>query len=65
VSLPTRRNKDVLHNVSFEVKSGVWFALWVALFRENPTIAGLAATFLNPLSGPITVDDQDYLSRSQ
>ena len=59
VSFAYEEDKDVLHNVSFEVKSGNVVALVGSSGSGKSTIAGLAATFLNPLSGTITVDDQD------
>lgn len=59
VSFAYEEDKDVLHNVSFEVKSGSVVALVGSSGSGKSTIAGLAATFLNPLSGTITVDDQD------
>ena len=59
VSFAYEEDKDVLHNVSFEVKSGSVVALVGSSGSGKSTIAGLAATFLNPLSGTITVDEQD------
>ncbi|SMG31163.1 ABC transporter ATP-binding protein [Arenibacter troitsensis] len=59
VSFAYEEDKDVLHNVSFEVKSGNVVALVGSSGSGKSTIAGLAATFLNPLSGTITVDGQD------
>jgi subfamily B ATP-binding cassette protein MsbA len=59
VSFAYEEDKDVLHNVSFEVKSGSVVALVGSSGSGKSTIAGLAATFLNPLSGTITVDDLD------
>lgn len=59
VSFAYEEDKDVLHNVSFEVKSGNVVALVGSSGSGKSTIAGLAATFLNPLSGIITVDGQD------
>lgn len=59
VSFAYEEDKDVLHNVSFEVKSGNVVALVGSSGSGKSTIAGLAATFLNPLSGAITVDGQD------
>ncbi|MEQ8420688.1 MAG: ABC transporter ATP-binding protein [Arenibacter algicola] len=59
VSFAYEEDKDVLHNVSFEVQSGNVVALVGSSGSGKSTIAGLAATFLNPLSGTITVDGQD------
>ncbi|MCK0188809.1 ABC transporter ATP-binding protein [Arenibacter sp. F20364] len=59
VSFAYEEDKEVLHNVSFEVKSGNVVALVGSSGSGKSTIAGLAATFLNPLSGTITVDGQD------
>lgn len=59
VSFAYEEDKDVLHNVSFEVKSGNVVALVGSSGSGKSTIAGLAATFLNPLSGTITLDGQD------
>jgi len=59
VSFAYEEDKEVLHNVSFEVKSGNVVALVGSSGSGKSTIAGLAATFLNPLSGNITVDGQD------
>lgn len=59
VSFAYEEDKEVLHNVSFEVKSGNVVALVGSSGSGKSTIAGLAATFLNPLSGTITLDGQD------
>jgi len=59
VSFAYEEDKEVLHNVSFEVKSGNVVALVGSSGSGKSTIAGLAATFLNPLSGTITVDGHD------
>jgi subfamily B ATP-binding cassette protein MsbA len=49
----------VLHNISFEVNSGAVVALVGSSGSGKSTIAGLAASFLTPQSGIITVDGQD------
>ncbi|MDL5510996.1 ABC transporter ATP-binding protein [Arenibacter sp. M-2] len=59
VSFAYEEDNEVLHSVSFEVKSGDVVALVGSSGSGKSTIAGLAATFLNPLSGTITVDNQD------
>jgi len=59
VSFAYEEDKDVLHNISFEAKSGDVIALVGSSGSGKSTIAGLAATFLNPDSGEITIDGQD------
>lgn len=59
VSFAYEEDKDVLHNVSFNVKSGDVVALVGSSGSGKSTIAGLVATFLNPQSGTITLDDID------
>ncbi len=48
--------KDVLHNISFEVPAGTVTALVGSSGSGKTTIAGLAASFLKPTAGHITVD---------
>ncbi|RXG22593.1 ABC transporter ATP-binding protein [Leeuwenhoekiella aequorea] len=52
-------NKEVLHNISFEAKPGEVVALVGSSGSGKSTIAGLAATFLNPQEGVISVDGHD------
>ncbi len=59
VSFAYEEDKEVLHNISFEAKSGEVIALVGSSGSGKSTIAGLAATFLNPQSGAITVDGED------
>lgn len=59
VSFAYEEDKDVLHNVSFNVKSGDVVALVGSSGSGKSTIAGLVATFLNPQSGIITLDGID------
>ncbi len=59
VSFAYEEDKEVLHNISFEAKSGEVIALVGSSGSGKSTIAGLAATFLNPQSGTIRVDGQD------
>ncbi|MEP3372200.1 MAG: ABC transporter ATP-binding protein [Maribacter dokdonensis] len=59
VSFAYEEDKDVLHNISFEAKSGDVIALVGSSGSGKSTIAGLAASFLNPDSGEITIDDTD------
>ncbi len=53
------KGKEVLHNISFKAPSGSVTALVGSSGSGKSTIAGLAATFLNPESGHITIDEQD------
>ncbi|MFI8379414.1 ABC transporter ATP-binding protein [Leeuwenhoekiella sp. NPDC079379] len=59
VSFAYEENKEVLTGINFEAKSGEVVALVGSSGSGKSTIAGLAATFLNPQSGTITVDGQD------
>jgi len=59
VSFAYEEDKEVLHNINFEVKSGNVVALVGSSGSGKSTIAGLAATFLNPQSGKITIDGKD------
>ncbi|MBO0343238.1 MAG: ABC transporter ATP-binding protein [Bacteroidota bacterium] len=52
-------DKEVLHNISFDVEPGQVIALVGSSGSGKSTIAGLAASFLNPDSGTITIDGQD------
>tara|TARA_E500000318_G_scaffold101868_1_gene105721 strand:- start:1734 stop:3470 length:1737 start_codon:yes stop_codon:yes gene_type:complete len=51
--------KEVLHNISFEVEPGQVIALVGSSGSGKSTIAGLAASFLNPDSGTISIDGKD------
>jgi len=62
VSFEYEEEKEVLHNVSFEAKSGEVIALVGSSGSGKSTIAGLAASFLVPKSGTVWVDGKD-LSR--
>ena len=59
VSFAYEEGKEVLNNISFKVKSGSVTALVGSSGSGKSTIAGLSATFLNPKSGKITIDDHD------
>ena len=59
VSFAYEEDKEVLHNISFEAKSGDVIALVGSSGSGKSTIAGLAATFLNPQSGIISIDGKD------
>ncbi|AEM70018.1 Xenobiotic-transporting ATPase [Allomuricauda ruestringensis DSM 13258] len=52
-------DKQVLHNISFDVEPGQVIALVGSSGSGKSTIAGLAASFLNPDSGTITIDGHD------
>lgn len=64
VSFSYEKGKQVIHNISFEAKEGTTVALVGSSGSGKSTIAGLAATFLNPQSGEVSVDGND-LSRVQ
>lgn len=59
VSFAYEQGKEVLHNVSFDAPLGSVTALVGTSGSGKSTIAGLAATFLQPQSGTITIDGQD------
>jgi subfamily B ATP-binding cassette protein MsbA len=59
VSFAYEEGKDVLNNINFKVPSGSVTALVGSSGSGKSTIAGLSATFLNPKSGRITIDNQD------
>jgi len=59
VSFAYEEDKEVVRNISFEAKSGEVVALVGSSGSGKTTIAGLAASFLNPQSGKITVDGYD------
>ncbi|MEM9361644.1 MAG: ABC transporter ATP-binding protein [Bacteroidota bacterium] len=59
VSFSYEEEKEVLHSISFRVKSGQVIALVGSSGSGKSTIAGLAASFLKPNSGTITIDGQD------
>lgn len=64
VSFAYEEGKTVLNNVSFEAKAGSVIALVGTSGSGKTTIAGLAASFLNPVSGKITVDGIDQATIS-
>ena len=53
------KGKEVLHDISFEAPSGSVTALVGSSGSGKTTIAGLAASFLTPTTGTITLDGQD------
>ena len=59
VSFSYEENKEVLHNISFKAPSGSVTALVGSSGSGKSTIAGLAATFLNPSEGIISLDNID------
>lgn len=59
VSFSYEEGKEVLHNVSFKAPSGSVTALVGSSGSGKSTIAGLAATFLNPSEGKVSLDGID------
>ncbi|MGK0414039.1 MAG: ABC-type multidrug transport system fused ATPase/permease subunit, partial [Polaribacter sp.] len=59
VSFAYEKGKEVINNISFKVPSGSVTALVGSSGSGKSTIAGLSATFLNPKSGKITIDNHD------
>jgi len=59
VSFAYDEAKEVLYNISFSASPGTVTALVGSSGSGKSTIAGLTASFLNPSSGKITVDDTD------
>ena len=51
--------KDVLHGISFDAPPGSVTALVGSSGSGKTTIAGLAASFLTPTSGMVTIDGKD------
>ncbi|MEM6831197.1 MAG: ABC transporter ATP-binding protein, partial [Bacteroidota bacterium] len=59
VSFHYEEEKQVLHDINFDVKAGSVVALVGSSGSGKSTIAALSASFLNPKSGTITVDGKD------
>ncbi len=59
VSFSYEESKEVLHNISFEAKAGSVTALVGSSGSGKSTIASLAATFLNPAEGIVSLDGTD------
>lgn len=59
VSFAYEEDKEVLHEVSFKAAAGEVIALVGSSGSGKSTIAGLAASFLSPDSGTITIDGDD------
>ena len=64
VSFSYDQEKEVINRISFTANSGSVTALVGTSGSGKSTIAGLAASFLNPKSGQITIDGED-LSKVQ
>ncbi len=62
VSFAYEKSKEVLHHISFEAPSGSVTALVGSSGSGKTTIAGLAASFLNPSEGKVFVDGIDLAS---
>lgn len=59
ISFSYEESKEVLHDITFHAPAGSVTALVGSSGSGKSTIAGLAATFLNPVSGIITLDGKD------
>ncbi len=59
VSFAYEEGKEVVNNITFDAPAGSVTALVGTSGSGKSTIAGLAATFLTPKSGTITIDGQD------
>ena len=59
VSFSYEESKEVIHEVSFKAPKGSVTALVGSSGSGKSTIAGMAATFLNPSEGKITIDGID------
>ena len=59
VSFSYDEGNEVLRNISFNAPAGSVTALVGSSGSGKSTIAGLSATFLNPKSGKITIDNHD------
>ncbi len=59
VSFAYEEEKEVLHNISFTAQKGSVTALVGSSGSGKSTIASLAASFLNPSSGEVTIDSTD------
>lgn len=59
VSFSYEESKEVLHDISFEAPAGSVTALVGSSGSGKSTIAGIAATFLNPNEGMVTLDGID------
>lgn len=59
VSFGYEKDKEVLHGINFDAPAGSVTALVGSSGSGKSTIAGLAATFLNPSSGTVKLDGID------
>lgn len=59
VSFSYEENKPVINGITFDAPAGSVTALVGSSGSGKSTIAGLAATFLNPVGGTITIDGHD------
>lgn len=59
VSFSYEEGKEVLHNIAFDAPAGSVTALVGSSGSGKSTIAGLAATFLSPKQGKVTLDGVD------
>ncbi len=59
VSFSYEEEKEVLHTINFDAPAGSVTALVGSSGSGKSTIAGLVATFLNPTSGKVTLDNID------
>ncbi|MEM8763238.1 MAG: ABC transporter ATP-binding protein [Bacteroidota bacterium] len=59
VSFAYKEDETVLHDINFETKQGQVIALVGSSGSGKSTIAGLAASFLVPESGQVTIDGVD------
>ena len=59
VSFSYTEGAEVLNNINFKAPSGSVTALVGSSGSGKSTLAGLSATFLNPKSGKITIDNKD------
>jgi ABC-type multidrug transport system fused ATPase/permease subunit len=59
VSFAYEQGKEVVHDISFDAPAGTVTALVGTSGSGKSTIAGLAATFLSPQSGKVTLDGTD------
>jgi subfamily B ATP-binding cassette protein MsbA len=59
VSFSYEEEKEVLHSINFDAPAGSVTALVGSSGSGKSTIAGLVATFLNPTSGKVTLDNID------
>ncbi|EDM43186.1 ABC transporter, ATP-binding/permease protein [unidentified eubacterium SCB49] len=59
VSFAYEEDKNVLHNINLNVEAGKVIALVGSSGSGKSTMAGLAATFLTPTSGTVSIDGVD------